>query len=493
VQPTETPFGRKTTIDQASCNLDASCLRGDCPSFLTVTPRRRRRPARRGAPIVEVPNVEVTVADPDVDPTVTDWTIRLSGIGGTGVVTVSQVLGTAAMLDGFHVRGLDQTGLSQKAGPVVSDLRLSRDQPRSSNMATTGSVDALLAFDALVAASDVHVAGCSSERTQVVASVSAVPTGAMVTHPSTPYPGDAAFERLRARSRSLHGIDAIAATTAALGDPATANVYLLGVAVQRGAVPVHPASVERAIELNGVAVAANLAAFRLGRNAAAPDTQGSGAARTGDDDDEPLAAVIARRRDDLVGYQNARYARRYVEAVERVRVLGDDRLTRTVAEQLHHLMAYKDEYEVARLLLLPSSRAAAEAVGGPGARVQWNLHPPMLRALGLQHKIRLGRSARPLLVGLRAAKRLRGTPFDLFGHASLRRLERSLRDDYVRALDLIVDGWRPERARAALVIARIPEPVRGYEDVKRPRAQAASTELARRTAAWAAGDDTLND
>jgi indolepyruvate ferredoxin oxidoreductase len=165
VQPIETPFGRRTTIDQASCNLDASCLDGDCPSFMTVRPatragRRKRSPAPAASPAGDV---SLPTPTPIVD--ADDCTIRLSGIGGTGVVTVSQILATAAMLDGFQVRGLDQTGLSQKAGPVVSDVRISRGEPRSSNRASAGSVDTLIAFDLLVAASDTHVAGASPERT----------------------------------------------------------------------------------------------------------------------------------------------------------------------------------------------------------------------------------------------------------------------------------------------------------------------------------------
>ncbi len=492
VVPTDTRFGRKTRIDQGSCNLDTSCLDGDCPSFLTVRPARRRRPsspeptrapARPVAAAIDPTKLPapVVVAPTDV------CTIRMSGIGGTGVVTVSQIVGTAAMLDGFDVRGLDQTGLSQKAGPVVSDVRLSRGGPTASNRATLGSVDTLLAFDLLVAASDAHLGAVSPERSHVVVSTAAVATGHMVVHPDTPYPTRDALERLQQSSRSMVATDSIAATTALIGDPATANVHLLGTAVQLGLVPVQPASIEQAIELNGVAVTANLTAFRAGRQAAltAPGSSGdepSGWAPS------PIATRIDELANDLASYQSARYARRFRDVVDRAATLGADEFTEAVAVHLHKLMAYKDEYEVARLLLDPSTRAAAEAVAGPGARVTWNLHPPVLRSLGMDRKLRLGRWASPLLHALRSGRHLRGTPFDVFGWASLRRLERTMRDEYVEAVGSLVDslGTSPDPLRVdeAVAIASLPDQVRGYEHLKRSRAEAYRTELAVRLAAF---------
>ena len=493
VQPIDTPFGRKTAIDQASCNLDASCVQGDCPSFLTVVPGRRTRRAHRSG---RTRRTRASTSRRDLDtsglpaPAMVvdrdDCTVRLSGIGGTGVVTVSQILGTAAMLDGLHVRGLDQTGLSQKAGPVVSDVRLTRGEPRASNRASTGSVDVLLAFDVLVASSDAHVAGASPDRTRVVASSSAVGTGSMVVHPDTAFPQHEAIARLQASARSVATIDALANTTAALGDAAMANVYLLGVAVQQGVIPVDPARVEEAIALNGVAVDKNIAAFRAGR-LDAHDEAVSVDASDGGDHGEPLAALVDRLADDLRDYQSSRYADRFRGVVDRAAAVGDDELTRAVAVHLHKLMAYKDEYEVARLLLLPSSRAAAEAVAGPGAKVSWNLHPPLLRSMGLDHKLRLGRWATPLLVALRAGRRVRGGVLDPFGKASLRRTERAMVDEYTDAIDRVVTGWTPDRAAEAVAIASLPDQVRGYEHLKIERAGRYRAELAERLAAYLAG------
>jgi indolepyruvate ferredoxin oxidoreductase len=491
VVPTSTPFGRKTRIDQGSCNLDTSCLDGDCPSFLTVRPARRARPAspatapaRRSEPTIDASSLPapVVVAPTDL------CTIRMSGIGGTGVVTVSQIVGTAAMLDGFDVRGLDQTGLSQKAGPVVSDVRLARGGPTASNRATLGSVDTLLAFDLLVAASDAHLGAVSPERSHVVVSTAAVATGHMVVHPDTPYPTVEAIERLQQSSRSMVATDSVAATTALLGDPATANVHLLGLAVQLGLVPVQPSSIERAIELNGVAVAANLTAFRAGRQAALAQPAGAVDGPAEGWAASPVASRLDELAADLAAYQSARYTRRFRDVVGRAATIGADELTEAVAVHLHKLMAYKDEYEVARLLLDPSTRAAAEAVAGPGARVTWNLHPPMLRSLGMDRKLRLGRWASPLMYALRAGRRLRGTPFDVFGWASLRRLERTMRDEYIAAVGTLVDalGTAPDPVRIdeAVAIASLPDQVRGYEHLKRSRAEAYRAELATRLATF---------
>jgi indolepyruvate ferredoxin oxidoreductase len=479
VQPIDTAFGRKTAIDQSSCNLDASCLDGDCPAFMTVRASKRAIVrASRGKRRAGSARASVDVSSLCVPPSVVDsddCTVRLSGIGGTGVVTVSQILGTAAMLDGFHVRGLDQTGLSQKAGPVVSDVRLTRGEPRASNRASAASVDALIAFDLLVASSDAHIAGASPERTVVVASSASVGTGSMVVSPGTSFPHADAIGRLRASSRSVTTIDAIAATQAALGDAAMANVYLLGVAVQHGAVPVRPECVEEAITLNGVAVDKNIAAFRTGRLDASTVTETSSAA-------EPLTTLVDRLATDLQSYQSARYADRFRSLVQRAADTGDEDLARAVAVHLHKLMAYKDEYEVARLLLLPTSRAAAEAVAGPGARVQWNLHPPLLRSMGLRRKLHLGRWARPLMLALRAGRHVRGTPLDLFGMARLRRVERSLIPEYEAVIARLVAGFTPERAAEATAIASLPDIVRGYEHLKLERIDRYRTELGERLA-----------
>ena len=328
-----------------------------------------------------------------------EFIVRLSGIGGTGVMTVSQILGTAAMLEGNVVRGLDQTGLSQKAGPVVSDVRVSANAVPTSNRANSAGVDCLLAFDLLTAAADGHRNGARANRTVVVGSAAPTPTGTMVAHPTTPYPElDTLTARLAEVSRhELNVYPNTAALSAGLfGDATAANVLLLGVAVQVGAVPVSPAAIERAIELNGVAVERNRAAFRWGRRWAEHPHEVEQAAGLTTPVPETLDGLIARLEADLVDYQSAAYARRFRERVERARAAeravdpASTLFTEAVARNLHKLMAYKDEYEVARLLLLPESRQAYEAVGGRRTKVTWRLHPPTLRALGRKDKMQFG-------------------------------------------------------------------------------------------------------
>ena len=464
VQPIETVFGRKTHIDQTSCNLDYSCISGDCPSFVTITPgKHHKQPKPRKIPQPSACPTPVSVVPTD------EFTLRLPGIGGTGVVTVSQIIGTAGMLDGFQVRGLDQTGLSQKAGPVVSDVLLSRHEITGSNKAASGEVDVLLAFDLLGAASDAQIKGASAKRTVVIASSSATPTGAMVLQPALAYPTQNELQaRLDSCSRASLNRYAPASdlVSGLFGDNTMANIFLVGVAHQAGALPISSRSLERAIELNGVAVERNLAAFNWGRQWIVDP--GSVAAAAGIERPPAGSAavdLIAQLAQDLVDYQSSAYSQRYLAVIEEVRASGAaDDLVNTVARNLHKLMAYKDEYEVARLLLLPQSKAAAEAIGGPGARVQWNLHPPLLRALGMQKKLQLGRWSTPLLIGLRAARRLRGTPLDLPGYTKLRRAERALIREYVDNLTRMVrSGADPQRIQ---LVAALPEMIRGYESIK---------------------------
>ncbi len=500
VQPVETPLGRKTTIDQASCNFDESCLKGDCPAFMTVETSGRSGEA---ASAVDAPDLVV----PDPTPTTPSdlVRIRLAGIGGTGVVTVAQILATAAMFDGWEVRGLDQTGLSQKAGPVISDVVLARPGVGSSNLVGSGQADLLLGFDALVAASGPAIAGAARERTTVVASTTTTPTGAMITAPATTYPVDSIERRLADAGRNDHQhlVDATALASGLVGSPAAANVLLLGVAVQAGAVPVSVEALERAIELNGVSVEANLDALDWGRRWAVDPDLVDGLVPTGRPGQDPtsivtvgdLPAALADRigsitpdgpaelgdllellTADLVDYQDEAYAASFLDHVERAnraeRGVAPDSwtLTETVARGLHKLLAYKDEYEVARLLLLPEADEAARAVAGEDAEVTWHLHPPMLSAMGLDRKLPVGAWGRPAMRALRAGKRLRGTRLDPFGRTEMRRLERALPDEYRRAMDGVYRSLRADLLPSAVEIAGLPDGVRGYEGLKLRRA-----------------------
>ena len=419
-----------------------------------------------------------------------DFTVRMVGIGGTGVVTVSQILGTAAMLAGRNVRGLDQTGLSQKAGPVMSDIRITTGDTVASNHANVSGVDCLLAFDLLVAASDTNLADARADRTVVVASSALVPTGQMVTHPDLATPTLATLlERVNTESRVVDNrhLDAAALADAVLGSTTTANVIVLGAAVQIGAIPVPPAAIERAIALNGVAVDTNLSAFRWGR-AWADDPEAvartAGLAQT--PRPETVDGLIDRLADDLVAYQSAEYADRFRAVVADARraeqrvATDSTRFTEAVARNLHKLMAYKDEYEVARLLLDDQARAGYEAVGGRGTTITYHLHPPMLRAMGIDRKLKLRRSAVPTLRVLRAAKGLRGTFVDPFRWAEVRRVERAMIPEYIDAVGRLQRQLDPDTIENAIEIASLPDQVRGYEDLKLRRAAAYRAELASR-------------
>ena len=471
LEPIDTDYGRKTKIDQASCNIDRSCIKGDCPAFVTVTPSKTKK-KRKGADAGE----HLSLPEPSRVTPAEGTTVRMPGIGGTGVVTISQLLLAAAKIDGLPASALDQTGLSQKAGPVVSTVYLGDPTP--------GRVHLLLGFDLLTSVSPANIDGLDPEWSHVVASTSITPTGRMIGHVVTsaldtrPYLDDLDG---RSAAATNHYADVARLAVGLLGNALTGNVLLLGIAFQAGMLPLSANSIERAIELNGVAVDANLDAFRWGRrwavdrNAVETIAFGSNTTthdRSGLEDlgDESLITLVAARRDDLCAYQDRAYGERYVAVVRRCsndeRSPGTDgSFTKTVAEQLYRVMAYKDEYEVARLLVDGHERAEW-ALGGPIDDVTWNLHPPTLRALGMGRKLRVGdKFGKPGLAALAKMKRLRGTAADPFGRTAIRRAERALIDDYIA----LVDQLRPTLAYDATSAARIAglvDQVRGFESVK---------------------------
>ncbi|MFA1541138.1 indolepyruvate ferredoxin oxidoreductase family protein [Actinomadura monticuli] len=511
VEPVETEFGRKTQINQTSCNKDYSCVDGDCPSFVTVVPGEKK--ARPSPPPIGEP------AEPASRPGSAD--VLLVGIGGTGVVTVNQVLATAALIDGLHARALDQTGLSQKAGAVVSHLRIGpadRDRP---GMVGAGGADAYLVFDSLAGTSETNLRRCAPDRTTAVVSTSEVPTGRMVADTAASLPPSASLvKRIAGRTRAdrLVALDALALAERWFGSTTTANFVVVGAAYQSGLLPLSAKAIEEALALNGVQVEANVQAFRAGRrlvlepdwatepaepatvaaaarplDATAPAAmnlvEASGA-------DGELARVLRIRVPDLAAYQNLALARRYLDTVLRVdraeREAGADggRLAVAVARNLYKLTAYKDEYEVARLHLDPGLARRVEEQFGPGSRMAYMLHPPLLRAFGMDRKIALGRTARPAFRALRAMRRLRGTPFDPFGATAQRRAERRLVTGYVAVVDELAAGLGTGsgagRLDLAVRIAELPDMIRGYEDVKTANVARYEEALRELLAAWRA-------
>ncbi|MGH9133153.1 MAG: indolepyruvate ferredoxin oxidoreductase family protein, partial [Ilumatobacteraceae bacterium] len=465
----DTEFGRKTVIDQASCNIDASCLKGDCPAFVTVAAdsisNRSGTSARPSSP-TDLPEPERVPASA---------TIRMPGIGGTGVVTVSQVLATAAKLVGKPASSVDQTGLSQKAGPVVSTLTIGEPTP--------GRIDLLLAFDPLSSATRANLGGLDPASSVAIVSTSVAPTGRMIGRvASMGIDLDPVRAEIEARTASASNryVDAAAITTGLLGNSVTANVFVVGVAYQAGLIPVPATAVEQAIELNGAAVEANLAAFRWGRSwYMDPDAVERRADRTnraagvepfdvGTFADAELQRLVEVRASDLAAYQNAKYARRYLAVVREAADAeasagGAGSFARTVARQLHRLMAYKDEYEVARLLL--DGRSQVGEVFGDAAKATWNLHPPALRWMGLDRKIKFRPWTAPVMRSLRSMKCLRGTPFDPFGRAAMRRTERALIDEYTELVHSLLPTLATEYARATTIVG-LADQIRGFESVK---------------------------
>jgi indolepyruvate ferredoxin oxidoreductase len=499
VIPVDTELGRKTRIHQSSCTQDMACLEGDCPSFVLVTPADDARP--RSAP--PSPPAAISVGEPV--PAFSDRAavlIRMPGIGGTGVVTVSQVLQMAAVIDGRWSAGLDQTGLAQKGGPVVSDVRIGlagSDSQVGAPRAAGGEVDVLLGLDLLGTVAPETLRTLDPQRTIAVVNLHETATSAMVSDTETAFPPlpdmVARIESATRADRALF-LDAGSIAEVLFGDHMPANVIMLGAAYQHGCLPVSASAIERALRLNGAGVDVNLAAFAWGRAAAADPKAvaaaiGSlGSAATGGStlDDAPpaavrrrlesaqppaqLRAVLERRAADLSGYQDTAYALRYVDdvlavlAVEREHGGGVTTVTEAYAFAMHKLMAYKDEYEVARLHLDTFERARLDDAFGPGAQVQILLHPPALRALGLKRKLRLGSSARPLLASLRAGRRLRGTVLDPFGRTAIRRLERDLIDEHRTLVRSALRWLTPATQDDVAAVAALPDLIRGYEEIK---------------------------
>jgi indolepyruvate ferredoxin oxidoreductase len=488
VQPVDTEFGRKTRIDQTSCNTDYSCLDGDCPSFVTVelphpgkadpSTKQRRRRTWPEPPVI---------AEPERTAPTGTQNVFLAGIGGTGIVTVNQVLATAALRAGYDVAGLDQIGLSQKAGPVVSHLRFAPGALEPSNRLSPGSADCILAFD-LLAATDTRQLGYGSkEVTLSVASISETPTGAMVYDRSVTYPRTGELlARLGRASRSVWSMDALAAAEVLFGTAAAANFLLVGAAYQLGGLRLPAAAIEEAIEINGVAVAANVAAFRWGRAAVArPDEFAAGTARPHRRHGEtPVPAdlfdgltvtgetrrLVELRAAELIGYQGVPAARAYVQTLQRIweaerGVTDRTDFSEQVARGLYKFTAYKDEYEVARRLIDPAFLDEVAAQVPDGARLTYRLHPPVLRALGRTKKIGFGPRSHLALKLLAKGKRLRGTTFDPFGYTHVRKVERALLAHYTEMVTTLAGTLDTDYDRAVRATAAA-EVVRGYEDIK---------------------------
>jgi indolepyruvate ferredoxin oxidoreductase len=470
IEPLNTEFGRKRKINQSSCNQDYSCLDGFCPSFITLegatNPHREAMPALT-ADSTPLPAFETLHGVRN---------IVFTGVGGTGVTTVASILAMAAHVDGRAASVVDMTGLAQKGGAVFSHVRIGETETTTvGGRVPAASAHVLIACDLLVAAGADALSLYAKDRTVAFGNADFSPTADFVTDRDVRFDGDEQGRRIAAAVKSYDAMPAQNLAVNNLGDAIYGNMLMLGFAWQKGVVPVSSRALYRAIRLNGVDAEANLQAFELGRKAAHnPAERGAREDDVPTPETMPLDELIAQRAGELTAYQNAAYARRYLDRVQAVATaeaaLGESRaLTRAVAVNLYKLMAYKDEYEVARLYTDGRFQAYRNETFTGGKTRVW-LAPPIIGAkdkAGHPKKIAFGGwmldAAFPVLARL---KGLRGTGLDLFGYSEERRMERRLIAEYEAGLDHMLSGLTPERLPTAVQLAAIPQKIRGYGHVK---------------------------
>jgi indolepyruvate ferredoxin oxidoreductase len=460
LHPVETEFGQKMRIHQSSCNKDYSCALGDCPSFVTVnlkpgTGLRRRKAA--GLPDIDVPPpTRIAAAG-------SGYRILMPGIGGTGVVTINALLATAAILEGLHVQTLDQTGLAQKGGAVVSHLLLSENPVEGSNKINAGNADLILGFDLLGAAAPENMKTAQEERTVAVVNTAEVPTGESI-RARAQLGGERLVDLIDAATTPGHNLflDANRLAEGLFGTHMAVNLFMLGAAWQAGLVPVSAASIEEAIRLNGVEAERNLRVFLWGRKY----YQDASFVENLLTPRDAAKKAPADRASMLEVYQDRAYAGQYRAFLASVEQRDPD-LAPIVARYLYKLMANKDEYEVARMLVDPEFERGLREQWEAVESIEYNLHPPLLRAWGMTKKLRLGAWFGAALSVLASLRVLRGTPLDLFGYTALRREERALVGWYRELIETVMSRMTPENKSLALEIAALPDQIRGYEDIRR--------------------------
>ncbi len=509
VHPVQTPFGRKTRIHQESCNLDLSCIDGECPAFIAVEVG--------DGPAADAPLPQLDLPKAPNPAVPSSGSVLTVGIGGTGVVTVNQMLTTAARLDGKQVTSLDQIGLAQKGGPVVSHLQIDEQLPETASRIAEGGADAYLVFDVVAGVATPNLARAAADRTTAVVSTSRVPTGDMVSDiEQEAFPTIATFrQRIDAATRADANawVDAEGIARALFRSQPAANLLLLGVAFQRGLIPISGDAIERAIELNGVAVELNKRAFAAGRawavdpkpftslvpavEIATPPTPTATVQHLIDQigpRDPALHDALAWRLPELIGFGGSRWASRYADTVTRVlaaetAVSDGAELTTAVATHLCSFMTYKDEYEVARLHRDPSVLTGIRARFGDDATISYRLKPPTLTSLGYTKKIGLGRRTGAVTFGaLRRMRGLRGTFFDPFGHTAERRMERDLIGEYEALVEELLAGLTADTLAEAVRIAELADRVRGYSHVKLNNVAAYRSDLHVALTAWREAD-----
>jgi indolepyruvate ferredoxin oxidoreductase len=506
LHPVETEFGPKTRIHQASCNQDYSCLEGDCPSFVTVEVAPGTGLALKKPPVLDTTAIPEPLQKVTIDGS---YAIYIPGVGGTGVVTVNALLCYAAFLEGKSLLNLDQTGLAQKGGAVLSNIILTEGQIGAANKVGMGTANLYLVLDALGGVTPVNLDRTHPTRTVAVVNTTPSPTGEMIRNNNILFPTESSIRRnIDPYTKSAQNLYVDAGTLAEglFGDHMSTNLFMLGIAYQAGLIPLAAANIEQAIALNGVAVQQNQQAFRYGRRyvcepqavlgLAVPPPKGFNEERAAklryleeqysktereayfyllkrcEHLDEEAQRLLAIRVGELIDYQDVAYATSYVDFVldvaahEATACPGRVEFTHAVIRQFYKVMAYKDEYEVARLHLKQAWHTRLTSMFAQSQKIYYHFHPPLLRSMGLQRKLKLGPWFTPPLRLLRRLKRLRGHRWDPFGYAKVRRMERQLIPWYRQTISQVLAHLDDSNHALAVVIANAPDAIRGYEEIK---------------------------
>ena len=490
IEPLETEYGRKRTINQSTCNKDYSCVKGFCPSFVTVEGGQLKKgrstnpaDAKTGDDFPALPEAQVAELQ-------NQFGILVTGIGGTGVITIGQILGMAAHIEGRGVSVLDMSGLAQKYGAVMSHVKLAA-RPDQVHVARLGTGDArlVLGCDLVVSASGDALDKMQAQRTHALINGTTSPTAEFVKNPNWQLPGsDLAHDIREACGGTAEFIPAAELATALMGDSIASNMFMLGYAWQKGWVPLGREAIERAIELNGVAVDFNRKSFVWGRRAAVDLERVRRIAMPADviaieqHFSRNLAELVERRAQFLTGYQDAAYAQKYRNLVSAVtakekEIAGSTKLAEAVARYYAKLLAYKDEYEVARLYTEGAFRKKIEAMFEGDYKVVYHLAPPLLAKpdarTGEPGKMQFGGWMLGMFKILSRLKFLRGTALDIFGRTEERRMERALIAEYEQTVATLTAGLRRDNLALAVEIASLPESIRGYGHIKAKSATAA--------------------
>ncbi len=493
LEPNETEFGRKRKINQSVCNKDFSCVKGSCPSFVSV-----HGGELKGAQVEDGQGFDESLLQnlpaplQRADAAACD--ILVAGIGGSGIVTLGALLGTAAHMENKPCSVLDITGLSQRNGAVTSHIRfIDGEELNKSTRIPEGAATLVLAADLVVAAGPQVLSAMAADKTAVVYNNYVAPTSAFAQNADLSFDSDGMESSLARRTRAgqSHGVPASRIATRLLGNAIGANSFLLGVAWQQGLIPLADESLEYAIELNGTEVEMNLRAFRLGRLwATSPETV---EAMLGQEqvvkfvqgDDQSLDGLVDHRAAWLTDYQDANYANRYLELVrkvmdvERAKTGTEGALAEAAARYYAKLLAYKDEYEIARLYSRPEFMAKLRDQFSGNFRLSFHLAPPLLARrdenTGRYRKMEFGQSMLPLFGLLARLKFLRGTVFDIFGYSTHRRQERQLITEYEQLVEQVLSGLSPDNHAVAVQLLNLPEQIRGYDVVKEAHIEQAST------------------